>query len=132
MQYLGSGPPMIYFFYVHTAIRLKYMVLFHLFFFFCVQPFDQKLGSSLIISFICTLPFDQIILSSFIYSFFSTRPFDQKLGSSLIQFFICTRPFDQKLVTLIYLFYLYRTIRPKIRVLIGLFPLFAHDHLTKK
>ena len=69
---------MIYFFYVHTAIRLKYMVLFHLFFFFCVQPFDQKLGSSLIISFICTRPFDQIIWSSFIYSFFSARPFDQK------------------------------------------------------
>ena len=54
----------------------------------------------------------------------------QKLGSSSIQFFVCARPFDQKLV-LINLFYLYRTIRLKIRVLIDLFLLFAHDHSTK-
>ena len=40
---------------------------------------------------------------SFILSLFCARPFDQKLGSSLI-----------------YLFYLYTTIRPKIRVLIDL------------
>ena len=54
----------------------------------------------------------------------------QKLGSSSIQFFVCARPFDQKLV-LINLFYLYRTIRLKVRVLIDSFLLFAQDHSTK-
>ena len=46
---------------------------------------------------------------------FFAQPFDQKLGSKLIYYF----------------FYLYTTIRPKIRVLINLFILFVHDHLTK-
>ena len=45
---------MIYFFYLHTPIRLKCMVLSHIFF-LCVQSFDQKLGSSLIYFFyLCT------------------------------------------------------------------------------
>ena len=35
MQDLGSGSPLIYFFYVHTTIPPKYMVLFHLFFLLC-------------------------------------------------------------------------------------------------
>ena len=52
-------------------------------------------------------------------------------NTTLIYFFICTRPYDQKFVSsLIYLFYLYTTIRPKIRVLIVFF-LFAHGHSTK-
>ena len=48
------------------------------------------------------------------FFFLSTRPCHLKLGSSLIEFF-----------------YLYTTIRPKIRVLINLIFLFAHDHSTK-
>ena len=93
---------------------------FFIYSFFCAQLFDQKLGSSLIISFIWTQPFDQIIWSSFIYSFFSARPFHLKLGSSLIHFFICTQPFDQKLgSSLIYLFYFHTTIRRRIRVFIN-------------
>ena len=36
---------MIYFFYVHTTIRPKYMVLFHLFFFLCTT-IRARLGSS--------------------------------------------------------------------------------------
>ena len=51
---------------------------------------------------------------SFILSLFCAWPFDQKLGSSLI-----------------YLFYLYTTIRPKIRVPINLMLLFVHDYSTK-
>ena len=50
----------------------------------------------------------------FILSLFCARSFDQKLGSSSI-----------------YLFYLYMTIRPKIRVPINLFFLFVHNYSTK-
>ena len=42
-QKLGSS--LIYFFYLHTTIQQKYMIVF-LLFFLCAQPFDQKLGSS--------------------------------------------------------------------------------------
>ena len=51
---------------------------------------------------------------SFILSLFCARPFDQKLGSSLIN-----------------LFHLYTTIRPKIRVPISLIFLFVRDYSTK-
>ena len=83
--------------------------------FFCAQPLDQELWSSLICFFyLHTRRFNQHIWSSFIYSFFCARPFDQKLWSSFI-----------------YLFYLHTTIRPRIVVLIDLFFLFAHYHSTK-
>ena len=42
--------PLIYFFHLHTKIRQKYNIFFHLFF-LSAQPFDQKLGSSLIYCF---------------------------------------------------------------------------------
>ena len=92
------------FFLLCTTIWQKYMVflLFFLWcttigaeikstltycFFICAQPFDQKLGFSLIYFFICTRPFNQVIGSSFIFYFFSARSFDQKLGFTLIYFF---------------------------------------------
>ena len=47
-------------------------------------------------------------------------------------FFLCARPFGQKSGSiLIYFLYLCTTIRPKIRVLINLFLIFAHDHSTE-
>ena len=47
-------------------------------------------------------------------------------------FFFCTRPFDQNIwPSFIYSFFLHKTIRPKIRVLIDLFLSFTHDHSTK-
>ena len=96
---------------LHTTIRLKYMVLFNLIF----------LGSHWFISVMCTRPFDKNVSSSFIYSFFCLRPFDQNEGPHWFIYFICTRPFDQKLgSSLINLFHLYTTIRPKIRVPINL------------
>ena len=59
-------------------------------------------------------------------------------NSTKIRFFIdlfllfCAQPFDQTLgSSLIYLFYLYTTIRPKIRVPISLIFFFVHDHSTK-
>ena len=44
---LKLGSSLIYFFHLHTTIRQKYMIVFHLFF-LCAQPFDQKSGSSLV------------------------------------------------------------------------------------
>ena len=73
------------------------MVLFHLFF-FCAQPFDQKLGSSLI------------------YLFYLHTTIQQKYMNFFHSFFLCARPFNQKLgSSLIFSFYLYTTtIRPKL------------------
>ena len=42
----NNNSSLIYFFYPHTTIRSKNMVLFHSL--FCTRPFDQDLGSSLI------------------------------------------------------------------------------------
>ena len=90
-QKLGSS--LIYFFfYVHATIWPKYMILFHLYFFWA-QPFNEN------------------VWSFSIYCFFCPWPFSQKLRSTLIYFFICTRPFNQKLGSLlIYWFYMYTTI----------------------
>ena len=56
----------------------------------------------------------------------------QNIWSSFIFCLICARPFDQELwSSLIYFFYLQTTIRPKSMVLISLFLLLAHYHLTK-
>ena len=47
--------------------------------------------------------------------FIYTRPSDQNMWSSLIRFFVC----------------LFTIIRSKVRILVDLFLLFAHNHLTK-
>ena len=74
----------------------------------------------------------QNIWSSFIYSFFCARLLDQKLGSSLIDFVYFRTTIWSKYTVLFYLFFLLcATTWPKIRVLIDLFGLFAHNHLTK-
>ena len=136
---------------MHTTIRPKYIVLFHLLFPLCttIRPrlrvftdlfllfaHDHLTEMCRPLSFILSFVYDhstkiRVLIDlfllfvhdhstklygplSFILSLFCARPFDQKLGSSLI-----------------YLFYLYTTIRPKIRVLINLIFLFVHDHSTK-
>ena len=93
----------------------------------------KNLGLYWFIYFICTRPFHQNIWSFFIYSFFRAQPFDQKLGSSLIDWFYLCTTIRPKYMVLFHLFFLLRiAIRPKIiRVLIGLFLLFVHDHSTK-
>ena len=119
------------FFYVHATNRPTYMVFFYLFFLlnttirpkarvhtdlfllFVHHHSTEIRGPHLFIFVMCTRPFDKNIWSSFINSFFCARPFDQKLRSTLIYFFM------------------YTTIRPKVRVLINLFILFVHDHSTK-
>ena len=70
-QKLGSS--LIYFFYLHTTIRQKYMIAFHLSL-LCARPFDQKLRYSLVV---------------FLYLYTTIRP---KLGRShsysLIYYFL--------------------------------------------
>ena len=77
---------LIYFFYLQTTIRPKYMFLFPFVLSFCKRPFNQKIWSFLIYSFFCAWPFDQNLWSSLIYLhmtkissfiFFLARPFDQ-------------------------------------------------------
>ena len=108
-QQLGS--PLIYLFYQYTIIRLKYMVLFHLIFLLC-STIRPKIRSLIDLFLLITIRRKHTIL--FHLFFFCAKLFDQKLGS-----------------TLIYFFYLYTTIRPKIRVLIDFFYYMHTDHLTK-
>ena len=93
-QNLGS--PLIYFFYMHTIIWQKYVIFFHLFFFFCARPFDQKLWSTLIYFFVHVQPFDQKLRSSLIYLFYLytiIRPNIRVLIDFLFSIF--TQPFEQ-------------------------------------
>ena len=56
---LKLGSSLIYFFHIHTTIRQKYMIVFHLFIYlFLFTTIRSNLGSSLINFFICTRPFD--------------------------------------------------------------------------
>ena len=130
---------------MHTTIRQKYVVLFHLIFLLCItiRPKIRVHTNSFLLfahdhstkvygplSLILSFVHDHsrkiygllsFIWSSFIYFFFA-RPFDQKLRSKLIYFLICTGPFDQTLGSLlIYFFYLHTTTRPNYRVLFHLF-----------
>ena len=108
------------------------MVLFHLLF-LCAQPFDQKLGSSLIHFFyvdttirpkyvipihlflLCARPFEQKLGSSLIYFFYLHTTIRQKYMTLFHLFFLCARPFDQQLSSsLIYFFCLHSIIRQKI------------------
>ena len=123
---------MIYFFYLHTTIRQKYMVFFQLFFllFTTIRP---KIRFLIHLFLLCAHDhFDQKYGPLFIYSFFYARPFDQDLGSSLIYFFYLHTTIRPNYLVLFHLFILSRmTIRLKIRVLINLLILFVHDHSTK-
>ena len=63
---------------------------------------------------------------------FCARPFDQKLGSTLIYFFYLHRTIRQKHIVLFHLFFLLNmTIRPKVKIHTDLFLLFVHHHSTK-
>ena len=142
---------MIYFFYVRTTIRLKYMVLFHLIFLLCttIRP-RLRVFTDLFLLFAHYHSSKMYCPLSFIFSFVYNHSTKIRVLIDLFLLFVhdhstklygplsfilslfCARPFDQKLgSSLIYLFYLYTTIRQKIRVLINLFILFVHDHSTK-
>ena len=109
-----SGFSMIYFFYVHTTIRPKYIVFFHLIFVLCmtIRP-RLRVLTDLFFYLHTTIRQKCIVLFHLFLLLFTTiRP---KLGSSLI-----------------YFFYLYTTIRPNYMVLFHLlFLYFVHDHATK-
>ena len=84
-QNLGS--PLIYFFYLHTTIRLKYMILFNLIFLLCttIRP---KIKVLIDLFLLCAHDHSVKLYGSFILFLFCARPFDQKLGSSLIYLFV--------------------------------------------
>ena len=102
---------MIYFFHLHTTIRLNYRVLFHLFYsFFSARPFDQKLGSSLIYFFRLHTTIRQKYLTfflSFIHSLCTTiRPKNRVLINLL---FLFVHDHSTKLgvtLTLLFIFFL--------------------------
>ena len=121
-----ESSPLIYFFYVHTTIRQKYMVLFHLV--FCARPFVQKLESSLIYFFHLHKTIQQkymVLFQLFFLLFTTIRPRFRVLAEFIS--FICTRPLDQ----IIWSSFIYSFFRPKIRVLINLLILLVRDHSTK-
>ena len=131
-QNLGS--PLIYFFYLHTTIRLKYMVLFHLIFLLCttIRPRLRVLTDLFLLfthdhsakmyrplSFILSFVYDHSTKIRVLIDLFLLIVNDHltKLYGTLSFIFslFCARPFDQKLGSS---FYLYSTIRPKFRALI--------------
>ena len=122
------GFPLIYFFYLHTTIRLKYMFPFD--FNLCARPFDQKSGFSLIYFFyVHTTIRPKYIV--FFHLFFLLCTTIRPRSSVLTDLFICTQPFDKDVSpSFIYSFFVYDH-STKIRVLIYLFLLFVHDHSTK-
>ena len=140
--------PINYFFYLHKTIRQKYMVLFYLIFilYTTIRPkirvlidlFPHSLVSSEICSFlifIISFMHDHSTKARVFTDVFLLIVYDhstKNICSSFIYFFFCARQFDKKLdPSLICIFYLCTTIRPKIRVLINLFLLCAHGHSTK-
>ena len=129
---LKLGSSLIFFFYLHTTIRPKIRVLIN-FIFFCTRPFDQKLGFTLIYFFhLYATIWPEIRFLINLFFLFVHDHSTKNWGQHWFIFFICKRPFELKLgSSLIYFFYLYTTIRPKMRVLIDLLLLFAHDHSTK-
>ena len=144
---------MIYFFYMHTIIRQKYMVLFYLSF-FCAQPFDQKSGPSFISFFFfarnhSTKIYDLLSFSiSFVYDHWTKNRIYTDLFllfarnrstkiCGLHLFFLLWTTIGPKIRVLIDLIlfictWLCTTIQPKIRVFIDIFISFAHNHSTKK
>ena len=122
-QNLGS--PLIYFFYMHTTIRQKYMVLFHLIFLLCttIQP-KIKVHTDLFLYMYTTIrPKIRVHIDLFFYLHTTIRPNYRVLFQG---------PHSTKLQGPFILFFLQcTTIRPKIKVFIDIFLSFAHDHSTK-
>ena len=100
----------------YSALFLCFFSAFHSgnVYFFRLHFVHVALFPFLCCTFLCSIALFFLLVLFHIFFLFA-RPFDQKLGSSLI-----------------YFFYLYTTIRPKIRVLNNLFLLFVHDHSTKR
>ena len=93
-QNLGS--PLIYFFYLHTTIRLKYMVLFHLIFLLCTTIRPKYMVFFHLFFLLCT----------------TIRP---RLRVLTDLFFYLHTTIRQKCIVLFHLFFLlFTTIRPKL------------------
>ena len=100
--------------------------------FFCTRPFDQELWSSLIYFFDLHKTIRPRIMA--LIDLFLSFPINHSTkiyGLHSFISFIYTRPFDQNIWPTFIFLLLCTTIRPKMKVLIDLFLLFAHDHSTK-
>ena len=138
------GSPQIYFFYLHTSIRQKYMVLFHLLFLLCTitRPKIRILGDLFLLfdhDYLTEIYGPLSFILSFVHnhssntqgplrfvSFICARPFDKNIWSSFIYSFFYAQPFVQYLgSSQICFFYLRKTIRQKDMVIFHLFFLCA-------
>ena len=91
-QNLGS--PLIYFFYLHTTIRLKYMVLFHLIFLLCttIRPKIRVHTDLFLYIFTTIRPKVRVLINLFIL--FVHDHLTKNQSPHLFIFFTCTRLFD--------------------------------------
>ena len=104
-----------------ATIRPKIRVLIYLFNFICTWWLDKIIWSPFIYSFFCAQPFDLKLGPSLMYFFYLHTAIRQKYMIFFHSIFLCAWPFDKKLgSSLIYFFYLHTTIQSKIRVLIKL------------
>ena len=117
------------FLYLHTAIQQKYMVLFYLIFLLCttIRPKIRVLNDLFLL---CAHDHQTEIYDPLSFTlFFCARPFDQDLKSKLIYIFYLYTTIRQKYMVLFHVIFLFcTTIGPRIRVLLNLFFLFVHDH----
>ena len=119
------------FLHLHTAIQQKYMVLFHLIFLLRTtnRPKIRVLNDFFLL---CVHDHSTEIYGPLSLTLFCARPFDQDLESKLIYIFYLYTTIRQKYMFLFHLFFLFcSTIRPKISSLTDLHLLFAHDHSTR-
>ena len=123
---------LIFFFYVQTNIRPKYMILFHLFFLLCTtfRPRLRVLTDLFLLIHTTTIWQEYVVLIHLFFLLCTT--IWPKTMSFIDLFLLFAHDHSTKIYEpLSFILYLCRTIRPKIRVQIDLFLLFLHEHLTK-
>ena len=126
------GSSWIYFFYLYTTIRPKFLVLLHLAFLLHTAIW-QRIRILINLFLLSVHNHSTKICGPLTFSFFfCTRPFDKELGSSWIYFFYLYTTIRPKFLVLLHLaFLLHTAIWQRIRILINLFLLFVRNHSTK-
>ena len=113
------------------AIQQKYMVLFHLIFLLCTtnRPKIRVLNDLFLL---CAHDHSTEIYGPLPFTLSCARPFHRDLESKLIYIFYLYTTIRQKYMFLFHLFFLFCwVIQPKISSLTDLYLLFAQDHLTR-
>ena len=126
------GFPLIYFFYLHTTIRLKYMFPFD--FNLCARPFDQKSGFSLIYFFYVHTTIRPKYMVFFHLFFLLCTTIRPRLRVLTDLFFYLHMTIRQKCIVLFHLFFLlFTTIRPKLGSSFSIFHFhFIHFSISNK